>query len=217
MSADHPEPVTFRYVVSQLAAALERPLPGPAGQRHLAPRGARMEPTAFDAQYVKDAAGLVLAFPRHHEAHIVLTVRGDDLGRHAGQVSLPGGALEPGETYEDAAQREAREEIGLSLQAVRMLGRLSPVDVVVSGFRLHPVVAYASKRPRFLARHGEVARILEVPIRDLMDPSKIVWRSLRRGETTLTYPAFAIEGTEIWGATAMVLSELLTLLGWLGL
>jgi 8-oxo-dGTP pyrophosphatase MutT (NUDIX family) len=145
-----------------------------------------------------------------------LTVRAHTLDRHGGQVSLPGGALEPGETFEQAALREAHEEIGLPTQSVRSLGALTAIDIPVSGFRLHPVVAAVEARPTLRPSAGEVARILEVPVETLMDPSRIAWRTMTRQDRTLEFPAFLVDSVEIWGATAMVLAEFLTLLGWTG-
>ena len=80
-------------------------------------------------------------------AHIVLTVRADGL-RHGGQVSLPGGVVEPGETLEQAALREAHEEVALALAPVRVLGALTPLDIAVSGFRLQPIIAVTGSAPR---------------------------------------------------------------------
>jgi 8-oxo-dGTP pyrophosphatase MutT (NUDIX family) len=161
-----------------------------------------------------------LRSPRFHldreEAHIVLTVRADTLGRHGGQVSLPGGVVDPGETFEQAALREAHEEIALAPDAVRVLGALTPLDVHVSGFRLHPIVGTADTRPALTPSAGEVARILEVPVGMLLQPSAVAHRDRERDGTMYSVPGFHLHGVEIWGATAMVLSEFLSLLGWNG-
>ena len=182
----------------------------------MAPRPRREWPSGFNPTRVRRAAGLLLLFPVDDRPHVVLTVRADTLGRHGGQVSLPGGVIEPGETFEQAALREAHEEVALPLDGVRVLGTLTPLDIPVSGFRLHPVVAARDTRPSLTPSDGEVARILDVAIDELRDPSR-VWsvRRLRDGQT-LDAPAFHVGNDEIWGATAMVLAEFLTLLGWEG-
>jgi 8-oxo-dGTP pyrophosphatase MutT (NUDIX family) len=204
--------------VSVLEAALARPLPGAAAQARMAPRPRREWPADFNPGRIRHAAGLLLLFPIDlpigEAAHLVLTVRADTLGRHGGQVSLPGGVVEPGETFEQAALREAHEEIGLEPDRVRALGGLTPLDIPVSGFRLHPVVAARTARPQLQPSDGEVARILSVSVDELLDPSRVrLVRRTRDGHSIET-PAFHVGGDEIWGATAMVLAEFLTLLGW---
>ena len=161
----------------------------------------------------RHAAGLLLLFPRSERAHIVLTVRAQTLGRHSGQVSLPGGVIEPGEAPEQAALREAHEEVALATPDILIVGALSPIDIPVSGFRLHPVVGAADHAPALAAADGEVARILEVPVEDLMAPGAVVTTHRERDGDRIAVPAFRVGGDEIWGATAMVLAEFLVVLG----
>jgi len=223
--------VTFAEVVARLEAGFQRGLPGPAAQARLAPVPRRQWPPSFDPARIRNAAGLLLVFPaakataEHGNgeedapgpdaAHLILTVRSESLRRHSGQVSLPGGVLEPGETFEQAALREAHEEIALRLDDVRVVGALTPLDIPVSGFRLHPIVAVADARPALTPVDGEVARILEVDVDQLLDPARLVWLRRERDGVRLKVPAFDVAGHEIWGATAMVLAEFLALLGWI--
>jgi 8-oxo-dGTP pyrophosphatase MutT (NUDIX family) len=181
----------------------------------MAPVPRRQWPKGFNVARVRRAAGLLLLFPHGERAYVVLTVRGDT-PRHAGQVSLPGGVVEPGETIEQAALREAHEEVALVLDAVDVIGALTPIDIPVSGFRLYPIVAMAATRPRLAPADGEVADILEVSVADLLDPAHVGYSELTRDGINLTVPSFRVAGHEIWGATAMVLAEFLSLLGWRG-
>lgn len=207
---------TFAELVATIEAALRGPLPGEAAHQLMAPRPRREWPEGLDSSRIRHAAGLLLVSFRDDRAYVVLTVRADTLDRHSGQVSMPGGVVEPGESFEQAALREAEEEIGLSRDSSRVLGQLTPIDIPVSGFRLHPVVAAADAWPALHAADGEVARILEAAIDQLMDPARILWRSATQGSRSFEFPAFSEGDVEIWGATAMVLAEFLTLLGWHG-
>ncbi len=204
----------FDEIIARLAARLKAPLPGPGAQAVLAPRPRRQWPKGFNPARIRDAAGLVLVFPVNDRSHIVLTVRAGTLERHGGQVSLPGGVVEPGETFAEAALREAHEEVGLPVADAHVIGLLTPLDIPISGFRLHPVVATMDRRPALKAAHGEVAAILEVAISDLLDLSQLVTTEQEREGRRIVVPALRAGQFEIWGATAMVLAEFLTLLDW---
>ena len=90
------------------------------------------------------------------------------------------------------------------------------MDIPVSGFRLHPIVAAMGTRPTLVPSDGEVAQIIEASVEDLMSPARIVWRTMTREGRRFDFPAFLAGDVEIWGATAMVLAEFLAVLGWKG-
>ena len=136
--------------------------------------------------------------------------------KHTGQVSFPGGSVDANESFETAALREASEEVGVAPAAVRILGRLSPLHIPVSGYRLHPVVGIVDERPQFIPAEWEVARLLEVSVDNLQDPL-IVEREMQTREAAgrkyeVEVPYFSIDGHKVWGATAMALSEFLALI-----
>jgi len=195
---------------------MQHALPGAAAQAHLAPVPRRQWPTGFNPARVRHAAGLLLAFPIQNRTHIVLTQRAHTLERHGGQISLPGGVVEPGETFEHAALREAHEEIALPIETVRVAGALTPLDIPISGFRLHPIVAVAQSRPPLQPADGEVARIIEPSLDELLHPAALASTIRSRDGQDVRAPAFRVGDAEIWGATAMVLAEFLALLGWPG-
>lgn len=153
---------------------------------------------------------LILFYCRQKELYLVLTRRRDDLNNHAGQISFPGGKHEADETLQETAVREAHEEIGIDPAAVTILGELTPLYIPPSDFEVHPTVAWYSngRQPTFYPSDAEVAEILEVPLCHLLHPETRVeelwdWR----GDKVLV-PYFNVEGHKVWGATAMMLSEL---------
>ena len=201
----------MKTIISQLRAAWSGPLPGLAAQLKMAPNPRHgWDPLRFP-DGARDGAALLLLYPHHHTLHFTLTVRGTGLRNHTGQVSLPGGRVDEGESVEAAALREAEEEIGVDPRAVELLGRLTPLHIPVSGFLLHPVVGFATMRPAFQRAEWEVARIIEAPVSVLSD-ARVVKREIRtrvvNGQTIeVDVPFFDIEGEKVWGATAMVLAE----------
>ncbi len=196
-----------------LRTRLAGTLPGVEAQVRFAPFPAR--PGWKAGEFPPDtrtAAALLLVYPGDGGVAIPLTVRASTLARHAGQISLPGGATDPGETLAQAALREASEEIGIDPSAVRVLGELTPVHVLVSGFTLHPIVGITDARPPFQAAPGEVDEIVEVRLEELRDASRIRTGTHVREGVAIEYPYFDLSGHRVWGATAMVLGEFICLL-----
>jgi 8-oxo-dGTP pyrophosphatase MutT (NUDIX family) len=196
-----------------LRVKLAETLPGVEAQMRFAPAPPRAgwKPGYFPGD-TRPAAALLLLYPADIGPAVPLTVRASGLARHAGQISLPGGASDPGETLADTALREASEEIGIDPARVRVLGELTPVHVLVSGFTLHPVVGVTHERPTFVAAQGEVQEVLEVSLSDLRDASRIRRGTRVREGVAVEYPYFDLLGHQVWGATAMVLGEFICLL-----
>lgn len=200
----------------RLRRALLPPLPGLEAQLRMAPQPR----VGWDPEHppadLRDAAALVLVYPFNDVPHVLLTVRGAGLRKHTGQVSLPGGSVDVDESIETAALREASEEVGLPPVSVRLLGRLTPLQIPVSGYKLHPVVGLAETRPTFRRDEREVARILEVPLFLFREPG-IVKRRTRTREfggqaVEIEVPYFETDGEQVWGAIVMVLSEFLAVI-----
>ena len=205
------------YALTDLEAALRErlagTLPGVEAQLRFAPSPVR---AGWRPGHLPDdariAAALLLLYPHDGRIVVPLTVRDSGLARHAGQVSLPGGARDPGETLAETALRESAEEIGVDPASVRVLGELTPVHVIVSGFTLHPIVGVSDERPELSPAPGEVAEILEVSTADLRDASRIRRGTRIREGVAVEYPYFDLLGHQVWGATAMVLGEFVCLL-----
>jgi 8-oxo-dGTP pyrophosphatase MutT (NUDIX family) len=205
--------VLLRDLNEKLARRLSQPLPGPQAQKLMAPRPRTGWQPGVSPSDCRPGAGLLLLYPVDELSHMLLTVREDDLPQHAGQVSLPGGAVEGEETIAETALRESEEETGIDPSRVAILGCLSPLHIPVSGFILHPVVGATDGRPDLRPQRGEVARILEVPLERLADPSLQAVEHRTIADKEYVIPFIEIDGFKVWGATAMVLAEFLTLLG----
>ena len=200
-------------IEERLRERLRGTLPGVDAQVRFAPfpksRGWRAGEFPIGARV---AAALLCLYPADGGIAIPLTVRASTLARHAGQISLPGGATDPGETLAEAALREASEEIGIDPSTVRVLGELTPIHVLVSGFTLHPVVGVTDVRPAFQPAPGEVDAIVEVPLEDLKDASRVRTGTREREGVEVQYSYLDLGGHQVWGATAMVLGEFIQLL-----
>ena len=198
-----------------LRRRLRQPLPGLTAQLQMAPRPRTPLDPSLTAASLRRAAALLLVYEHDGEWQIPLTLRGATLRQHTSQVSLPGGRIDPGETPEHAALREAYEEIGLMPDAVELLGALTPLPIPISGHLLHPVVGYAPVRPQFVIAEHEVARLIEVPLAQLQ-PGLVRWERRARQHPPLELmdvPYFQIDDMQVWGATAMVLAEFIAVVG----
>jgi 8-oxo-dGTP pyrophosphatase MutT (NUDIX family) len=160
----------------------------------------------------RDAAVILLFYQTDGEWRLPLTLRPETMLAHAGQISLPGGEVESGETSQTAALRELDEELGVSAASVSILGSLSPLYVFVSNFLVTPWVAVAAGPITFQPNPGEVAEVLEASVAHLADPTQHGVSQYRRGELEFSAPHFTWGDHRIWGATGMILGELTALL-----
>jgi 8-oxo-dGTP pyrophosphatase MutT (NUDIX family) len=195
-----------------LAARLAGPLPGPmVGTRFEPhpPHGRHYDRIPADA---RQSAVLALIYPDRQEWHLPLTERPAHLPDHPGQICLPGGAMEPGESSAEAAVREFGEEMGGRDVPIELAGRLSPIYVAASNFRIDPWIGFAPRRPTWSPSIEEVQYILEVPLSHLVDPANFGSHPRRLQGQTYVAPHFAWQSYRIWGATCMILGELVTVL-----
>jgi 8-oxo-dGTP pyrophosphatase MutT (NUDIX family) len=174
------------------------------------------EPKLWAEAGVRDAAVLIplVGTP---EPTLVFTVRTDTLPSHKGQISFPGGSIDPEDASpEAAALREAHEELGLDPRVVRLLGRLDSVPTFVSGYVIHPFVGWMDELPELTPNSAEVASVMQVPLADLSDEIRSEPGAAHRGRT---YPteAWVWKDNVIWGATARIIRLFLERLASAGL
>lgn len=201
--------MTSKLTIEQIKKALALSRPGLTAWARMMPQPRSLIPPP--GAQPRHAGVLLLLYPLDETTHIVLTRRTEGLATHSGQISLPGGGLKAGETPEQAALREAHEELGISPDQ-RVVGALTPLYIPPSNYLMHPIVAHAAERPAFHPDPREVAEVLEVPVWRLLEPDTLaeeVWY-IRGIETRV--PFYRVGSHKVWGATAMVLAEFATLL-----
>lgn len=206
--------VEYPPLIRRLREALARPLPGLPAQMGMAPYPRPGADRILDPYLdCRRAAVLVLFYPASdRDLRIVLTRRTDRLESHSGQISFPGGSMDPGEDARAAARREALEELGVDPASFDVIGELSPLYIPPSGFCVYPVVAYAPEPPPFAPSEEEVAEVLEVPVSHLLAPATRCEETWDLRGAPVLVPYYAVGPHKVWGATAMMICELLSLL-----
>jgi 8-oxo-dGTP pyrophosphatase MutT (NUDIX family) len=165
------------------------------------------EALSLDVAGAINAAVLVPLYVENGELHAVLTRRQSDLRRHAGEISFPGGRAEQGEhDLRTTALRETEEEIGLPTAAVDLIGALQPTPTVVTGYAIYPFVGMIDAGHTWTASAEEVAEVIELPLRALLDGYERR-RLIRRGLPFRT-DTYVVGDYLVWGATARILADL---------
>jgi len=190
--------------------SLQGPLPGESAQLIMAPtfRGSFPE-----QQEAIRAAVLALLYPFKGDAHLAFMKRNEYDGPHSAQVSFPGGAWEEGDhSLEETALRETREELGVT-GPIEVLGALTPLHIPVSNFIVYPFIGWIPEAPQFYPDPSEVQYVIEASITELLNPANSDSETIWHHERSINAPYYRVGKEKIWGATAMMLSELLQLTG----
>jgi len=187
---------------------LTLPLPSWRAQREFTPTLAYGRHYSPRSPGAREAAVVVLLYPGDDGWRLPLILRPRTMREHAGQVSLPGGAIDMGETTREAAVRELYEELGVDPASVDVLGELSPVYVFVTRYRVTPLVAITDRRPDFRPSSLEVETLIEAPLDLLRDPANHRRRQIVRRGLSFSAPEIVVAGHSIWGATSIILAEL---------
>lgn len=205
---------TNQKFIENLRNELQKGLPGTEVQWHMASsdRMVRNFPRT-PGRDARAASVLILLFPHKGSLNTVFMQRPDYNGVHGGQISFPGGKQE--ESDENAiytAIREAKEETGVNPEEITVLGTLTPLFIPVSNILVTPVVAWINEKPIFSHQVDEVEFLFEADIKKFYDPDLVKVKPVKIGLETLDVKYYDYEGHMIWGATAMILHELLVLL-----
>lgn len=200
-------------ILARIERGLWAPLPGIPAQLAMAPDPRPGHKAYFEVEDTCRKAGvLILLYVKDGRLRVLLTRRTERVLNHRGQISFPGGEQHPGESIEATALRETIEELGLDLGAVRVLGRLTPLYIPPSNYCIFPTVAVIPGPLEFHLQPDEVAEVIEAPVDHLADPATVRRETWRYGGRDIEVPFYEFDGHKIWGATAMVLAELLSLL-----
>jgi len=200
--------------VDDVRQALEHPLPGLSAQARMAPpyRREQVEMALNPPADCKQAGVLVLLYSQDGQLHFPLTRRPDNVEFHKGQISLPGGSSEHGESPQQTALRETQEEIGVEANAVEVMGKLTSLYVPPSNFCAHPFVGYVARRPDFSIEAVEVAELIEAPLAALLDPATAREEDWEIRGGIWRIPFYQFGAHKVWGATAMILAEFVAML-----
>jgi len=161
------------------------------------------------------AAVLVLLYDssesqKQNDLTLVLTQRHAKLANHGGQISFPGGRQDAGETLWQAAKRETFEEVGIAPQQIDRLGRLNPVYIPPSDFTVNPFVGWHQGKPKFVRSEDEVQEIIQASVESLLDPKTLKYGDIESASgMNINVPYYNVDGHRVWGATAIILGELI--------
>ena len=205
----------FKEVLSLLEKGMKHPLPGKEAQLSMSPnpQDLRRFDTKLPLNHRKSAV-LILFYPNQDKAFFPLIKRPVYPGVHSGQIALPGGKMEEeDQDVIDTALREAWEEVGVLPQQVKLIGKMSDLFIPASNFLVSPILGYSEEMPDFVPEEKEVARIIETAVSTLYEPTIRKKKILEFSNNfRLDTPYFEVDKEMVWGATAMILSELLQIM-----
>lgn len=180
------------------------------GYRRAQPQEARqMNPPALES------AVMMLLYQKGSEWYTAFMKRPDGDSTHSGQISFPGGKQEPNETHEQTALRETFEEIGIAPDSVNVIGELSELYIPPSHFIVRPYIGLLDYVPVFVPNPSEVIRVIEEPVANFLKEEIILQKEIYISKYNARFNAmyFDLQGETLWGATAMVVQEFRSILG----
>jgi 8-oxo-dGTP pyrophosphatase MutT (NUDIX family) len=202
-------------LITKLKERLGRDLPGTPAQFRMAPSiRTPLSMEEINRQNPVRSSVLILLYPKNGQWHTVFMKRNEYTGVHSTQISFPGGKRDEGDRDDaSTAIRESQEEIGADPQKISLLGSLTHLYIPPSNYVVFPFIGYTIEEMQFIPDSNEVQEIIETPLDVLMDKSVIKEKDIRLSDGFSVFsPYYHINGHVVWGATAMIVSEFLSIL-----
>jgi len=205
--------IAFNQFSEELRHRLKHlPLPGISVQLKMAPPSRRVEIERNPNQTPRNSAVLICFFPKNGETHLIMIKRAVDETVHSGQIAFPGGKAEKeDDSLENTALRETFEEVGIQPQQIEIIGKLTDLYIPPSNYLVAPFVGILQEEPHITPNY-EVDRALIIPLSDLMNQANCMEKTISVRSIQLQVPCYTLDGEIIWGASSMMLAELLEVL-----
>ncbi len=207
----------MQFSKDELKQKFQLPLPGLASHLKMAPKHRVQEliNKNYGAQNAQKSAVLIVFFHESEQLKMIVIRRSRYVGIHSGQIAFPGGRFETEDIdVQTTALREIEEEIGIARDEIEIIGRLSDIYVPPSNFLISVFVGYLGKKPLYKMQEREVDEVIEIPFREFFNPNVIKQKDfyVNSIKAASNAPYFDVSKSEIWGASAMVISELMDVL-----
>jgi 8-oxo-dGTP pyrophosphatase MutT (NUDIX family) len=200
----------FTTFIEKLTLRLQEPLPGKQAHDKMASDSRLKLKFPSPGERTRESAVLILFYPSQNKIFLPLILRPQYDGVHGGQMAFAGGRAEKeDESLVRTALREAQEEIGVRLTDIKVIGQLTKLFIPPSNFFVQPVVGYMSHKPDFYPDAREVDKVIEITLEDMTNPAIKGRKMLNVRGVEIDAPFYEIHGNTVWGATAMMISELL--------
>ena len=203
----------FTTFIEKITRRLQEPLPGQTAHDKMASEGRLKFKMPSPNERTRESAVLILFYPSENQIFIPLILRPQYDGVHGGQMAFPGGRVEKeDENLIRTAMREAQEEIGVRLTDIEVIGQLTKLFIPPSNFNVQPVIGYMNHKPDFYPDAREVDKVIEITLEEIINPKIIGRKILNIRGVQIDAPFYQIQEHTVWGATAMMISELLTII-----
>jgi 8-oxo-dGTP pyrophosphatase MutT (NUDIX family) len=204
--------VDFHNFLKYVPKIAKETLPAALAHVKMAPieRIDQLKNLSYDHLNPKKAAVMMLFYPKASQTHLLLIIRNSYPGVHSSQIAFPGGKVESIDiSMADTALRETEEEIGIARSSIEVIREFTEIYIPPSNFLVSPFLGICYSEPIFVLQRDEVAGIIELPLPVFLDDANVVIRKLATSyAVSIDVPAFLVQEHVVWGATAMMMSEL---------